>query len=107
MATNSKMPLLQDIKKWPILHGDPYKKYFSRGAGSSSSPSRSDDATGEPAVEISPLGRDKLVVRNLPKETSRALLSGVSREQAVPAHPHKVWYIWSQKSAGTNLNRDL
>jgi hypothetical protein len=54
------------------------QEILQQGSGSSSAPSRGAGGTDEPAVEISAKGREEPVVKNLPKITSRTLLSGVS-----------------------------
>jgi hypothetical protein len=70
MATSSKnKPGPQDLKK-----GLPSKKYFDEGPGAHT---HHQEALMQ-QLEISAKGRAKLVVRNMPKVTSRTILLGAS-----------------------------
>jgi hypothetical protein len=76
--TEGKRVYKSFIKKTNYRPRRSLQEILQQGTRSLNAPSRGPDATSKPAVEISVKGRDELVVRNLPKVTSRNLLSGVS-----------------------------
>jgi hypothetical protein len=77
MATSSKIPCPQDLRKG-LLPRRSIQEILQRWTRSKKTSSRAADATSKPAVEISAKGRDEPVVRNLTMVTSSTLLLGIS-----------------------------